>query len=197
MLFRKATWAGLADGSITVALRWWKRPTVRAGGTLRSPAGLLSIDAVDVVDVAELTEADARRSGHSDLAALLHELGTGEPDRRLYRVAFHFLGEDDRVALRADDGLDPATLADLTARLARMDRAAPEPWTAATLRLIGERPALVSTELAAALRMDRAKFKTNVRKLKALGLTESLEVGYRLSPRGTALLDTLGPAALS
>jgi hypothetical protein len=33
-------------------------------------------------------------------------------------------------------------------------------------------------------------FKTNVRKLKALGLTESLEVGYRLSPRGTAWLKT-------
>jgi ribosomal protein S19E (S16A) len=28
-----------------------------------------------------------------------------------------------------------------------------------------------------------------VRKLKELGLTESLEVGYRLSPRGRALLD--------
>jgi hypothetical protein len=32
-------------------------------------------------------------------------------------------------------------------------------------------------------------FKRDVRKLKELGLTESLEVGYRLSPRGAALLD--------
>jgi len=31
-----------------------------------------------------------------------------------------------------------------------------------------------------------------VRKLKELGLTESLEVGYRLSPRGRALLERLG-----
>jgi hypothetical protein len=29
-------------------------------------------------------------------------------------------------------------------------------------------------------------FKRDVRKLKELGLTESLEVGYRLSPRGRA-----------
>ena len=36
--------------------------------------------------------------------------------------------------------------------------------------------------------MDRPAFKLNVRKLKALGLTESLEVGYRLSPRGAAFL---------
>jgi hypothetical protein len=38
---------------------------------------------------------------------------------------------------------------------------------------------------------DKIAFKLNVRKLKALGLTESLEVGYRLSRRGAALLDEL------
>jgi hypothetical protein len=36
--------------------------------------------------------------------------------------------------------------------------------------------------------MERLPFKANVRKLKALGLTESLDIGYRLSPRGEALL---------
>jgi ribosomal protein S19E (S16A) len=39
---------------------------------------------------------------------------------------------------------------------------------------------------------ERHPFKTDVRKLKELGLTESLEVGYRLSPRGQALLERLG-----
>jgi hypothetical protein len=34
-----------------------------------------------------------------------------------------------------------------------------------------------------------AAFKTDVRKLKGLGLTESLEVGYRLPPRGQAWLE--------
>jgi hypothetical protein len=36
---------------------------------------------------------------------------------------------------------------------------------------------------------ERLPFKADVRKLKALGLTESLEVGYRLSPRGRAYLE--------
>ena len=31
-------------------------------------------------------------------------------------------------------------------------------------------------------------FKRDVRKLKELGLTESLEIGYRISPRGETLL---------
>jgi hypothetical protein len=46
-------------------------------------------------------------------------------------------------------------------------------------------------DLAAAGR-ERHPFKTDVRKHKELGLTESLEVGYRLSPRGRALLARLG-----
>jgi hypothetical protein len=47
-------------------------------------------------------------------------------------------------------------------------------------------------DLAAAAGREQPAFKTDVRKLKELGLTESLEVGYRLSPRGRALLERLG-----
>ena len=64
--------------------------------------------------------------------------------------------------------------------------------TVATLRLIGERPEVRAAELAVAAGRERLPFKTDVRKLKELGLTESLEVGYRLSPRGRALLERLG-----
>jgi biotin operon repressor len=49
-----------------------------------------------------------------------------------------------------------------------------------------------AADLAAGLGRERAAFKADVRKLKELGLTESLEVGYRLSPRGRALLGRLG-----
>jgi len=38
---------------------------------------------------------------------------------------------------------------------------------------------------------DVPRFKRRVRQLKELGLTESLEVGYRLSPRGRAVLKDL------
>jgi hypothetical protein len=43
-------------------------------------------------------------------------------------------------------------------------------------------------DLADACGRERLDFKLDVRKLKALGLTESLSVGYRLSPRGAAYL---------
>ena len=48
---------------------------------------------------------------------------------------------------------------------------------------------VVSTALAELLGRERPALKTDVRKLKRLGLTESLEVGYELSPRGRAFLD--------
>ena len=46
-------------------------------------------------------------------------------------------------------------------------------------------------DLAAELGRETQKFKADVRKLKSLGLTISLEVGYELSPRGRVVLDTL------
>ncbi len=56
------------------------------------------------------------------------------------------------------------------------------------LAQIADRPGVVSTELAETLSWERADFKLHVRRLKGLGLTISLEVGYRISPRGAAYL---------
>jgi hypothetical protein len=39
--------------------------------------------------------------------------------------------------------------------------------------------------------MDTPGFKRRVRQLKELGLTESLETGYRLSPHGERVLSHL------
>jgi hypothetical protein len=44
---------------------------------------------------------------------------------------------------------------------------------------------------------DTPSFKQNVRKLKERGLTESLDIGYRLSARGAAVLDHEGHARLA
>jgi hypothetical protein len=143
---------------------------------------------VEIVGEDHVNDADARRAGYADLAELRKELGPPAADRALYRVEFHLAGPDPRDELRADDVLSPDDVAELRKRLDRLDRAAAKPWTDATLRAIGEQPAVVSTTLAEQLGIERPAFKLNVRKLKALGLTESLEVGYRLSPRGAAFL---------
>ena len=99
MLFPQRFWSGLADGSVDLAFRRWRRLGVKAGGTQLTPAGLLAIDAVDVVEVGDISEDDARRAGHRDRAELLEELER-HPDGTLYRIAFHHAGADPRVALR-------------------------------------------------------------------------------------------------
>lgn len=72
-----------------------------------------------------------------------------------------------------------------------MDERAAAPWTRQALELIGNRPGTRAAELAPTFGWDTASFKGQVRKLKALGLTLSLETGYRLSPRGMQLLDEI------
>jgi hypothetical protein len=195
MLFEQRLWAGLADGTVTVTFRRWPRPLARAGARHRTPAGVLAVDAVTEVDPAAITETDARAAGFASLAELRRRLDR-HGDGPVYRVDFHHAGSDPREALRQTDDLPAEDLAGLRARLDRLDRTGRDgPWTAATLRLIGDRPGVRAADLAAAAGRERHPFKTDVRKLKELGLTESLEVGYRLSPRGRALLARLGPPA--
>ncbi|MTV26239.1 hypothetical protein FTX61_12580 [Nitriliruptoraceae bacterium ZYF776] len=182
----------IVAGEVTCAFRRWKRPTVRSGGTLRYPRGVLAIDEVARIDLDAVTDADARTAGAADRAEVLAELDRheGEP----YRIRFHHLGDDPRAALREHDDLDDAEVADLDTRLARMDaRSRRGPWTRATLELLASRPGVVARELAATQEVDRDVFKRDVRKLKELGLTRSLDVGYELSPRGRAYLDRTAP----
>jgi hypothetical protein len=192
MLFKQRFWAGLADGSVVIAFRRWRRPTVKSGGTLQSPAGLLAIDDVRTIAVEEIDEAAARRAGFDSRAALLADLSMGR-EGELYRIDFHYAGADPRAALRQQASLSSDELETLRARLARLDRASRHgPWTAATLRLIdAQPPGTRASDLAARVGRETQAFKLDVRKLKALGLTESLGTGYRLSPRGKVVLQGL------
>lgn len=191
MLFRSSEIEAIAAGRLTVAFRRWKRPTVRAGGTLRTAAGVLAIESVEPVEPADIREAEAVAAGHASRDALLRVLDT-RPDGRLYRIAFHLAGPDPRDALRERDDIDDAQLVSIRSRLERMDAAAAEgPWTRRVLELLEAQPAVRAAELAAGMGRERLAFKRDVRKLKNLGLTISLGTGYRLSPRGMAVLDRL------
>ena len=186
MLFKLETLQRIRSGEVTLAFRRWRRPTVKAGGTQRTRMGVIAIDSVEPVDEAAVTEDDARRAGAPDRAALLASV---RDEGTLYRVGLRFAGPDPRVALRKRADLSAAERAEIDARLARFDAASRHgAWTSEVLQLIGERPGTRAPDLAAGRGLETARFKADVRKLKELGLTESLEVGYRLSPRGRAYL---------
>lgn len=129
-----------------------------------------------------------RRAGFDSREALLDELADpGDGD--LYRIELGQLEADPRIALR-EKSLDSQEAQELHARLARLDRASSDgPWTMNTLQAIRDNPGLRAGDLCRQVGQERDRFKLNFRKLKNLGLTISLEVGYRLSPRGTAYLE--------
>lgn len=188
MLFPAPTLQRIQRGEVTVAFRRWQKPTVRAGGTLRTSVGVLAIESVDEIAPASITTRDVRAAGYPDRDALL---GALRPTGRLYRIAFHLAGEDPRLALR-EQPLDAAARAAVVARLAAIDARSPDgPWTGRVLALIARRPGVRAGDLATQVGMERIAFKQRVRKLKELGLTESLEVGYRLSPRGRSALSAI------
>jgi hypothetical protein len=192
VLFKRDALDGLADGTITVAFRRWARPRVRSGGQLRTAVGVLAVDAVDEMDPADITADDARRAGFASLPDLLDDLAT-QRDGRVFRIALHVAGPDPRAELRGRDALTDDELAEVERRLARLDAASRHgAWTLAVLRLIRDRPEVRAGDLAPTQGQEKLAFKRDVRKLKELGLTESLEIGYRLSARGRAVLERLG-----
>jgi hypothetical protein len=186
MILRQKFLDGIASERITLAFRRWRRPTVRAGGTLLTTVGQLEIASVTPVGIDDITDAHARRAGYATRKELLAELER-TPDGRLYRIQFGALRPDPRVALRSQ-ALTSDDAEAIEAKLARLDARAAKPWTRRTLELIAAHSGTRAGTLADRMGQERDDFKVNVRKLKALGLTESLEVGYRLSPRGRSLL---------
>ena len=190
MLIPVAILRAIVDGSVTLAFRRWEQPRVRAGGRQRTSVGVIAFDAVEPVARSRLTATDARLAGFAGLPELLRFVDR-RPTGRIHRISLRLEGPDPRIALRASVP-DETEVATILAKLARLDRASHHgPWTAGVLRAIGERPSIPATELAASFGRKRTPFKLDVRKLKELGLTESLRPGYRLSPRGRAVLAAL------
>lgn len=190
LLFKKPFWPGLQSGAITLTFRRWQKPHVKPRGRYRChPIGVIEVDAIALVTVAAITATDAARAGFAsrdELVAYLAELGPLDPATEVYRVELHHGGDGDRVELALEDELTAADVAALATKLARLDR--DEAWTARTLALIGRHPRVAASKLAAKLGRETAPFKVDVRKLKKLGLTQSFEVGYEISPRGLAYL---------
>jgi hypothetical protein len=190
MLFKQSILNGIAEGRITVAFRRWRRPSVKAGGSLMTSIGMLRINSVDVIDKRQITPKEAKQAGFDSVDDVLKSVGDREG--QLHRIAFRRVGDDPRIALRQNDDLSDDDFSEIQSRLARLDRGNAEPWTVRVLRLIEQFPEQRAVELARRSGFEKEWLKLNVRKLKNLGLTESLDVGYRLSPRGRAFLKSVG-----
>ncbi len=194
LLFQKRFHAGLADGSIRLTFRSWSKPLVKPGGRYRChPLGVLEVDRVELVRVGAITAEDARLAGFEGREALLEYMQAVReaPLRardRVFRVDLHHGGDGDRVPAAMDAALTDEQVAELVRRLDGWDARAAAPWAWRTMRLIGRHPRVAASKLAKRMGRETLPFKQDVRRLKKLGLTQSFEVGYELSPRGAELM---------
>lgn len=192
LLFTKRFHEGLVSGAVTVTFRRWEKPHVKVGGRYRChPIGVLEVDEVVQVKVRDIVDGDAVAAGFGDRAELIAFMATAREEKltaatSVFRVKLHHGGDGDRQAIALDDALTADDVKTIREKLARMDK--DEPWTKKTLALIDAHPRIAASQLAAKVKRETLPFKVDVRKLKKLGLTQSFEVGYEISPRGRAYL---------
>jgi len=186
MLLKYDVLAGIEAGRIGSVYRRWDQARVKAGSKLRTAIGLIEVLSVDAVDPADLTQEDAVAGGLETVPELI--ASAGNRGETLYRIRLRHVGPDPRVNLR-EIIPDEAGLIEIGGRLQRLDSISKHgPWTWETLGLIADNPGVRAEDLAASVGREKMPFKLDVRKLKEMGLTESLLTGYRLSPRGEAVL---------
>ena len=198
LLFQSRFHKGLVSGEVTVTFRLWPKARVKPGTRYRChPIGVLVVDAVDRVRIEEITDRDAEQAGFADRRALLDYL-QGFSDTPLsgsteiFKVTLHYGGESDFARIADEIEVTDETFNQLSALLAHMDSSSRTgPWTQETLSLIEGHPRVAASRLAEMVQRETKPFKADVVKLKKLGLTQSFEVGYDLTPRGRVFLDLL------
>lgn len=188
MLFRGSFLEGLRKGSLSTAFRRWAQPRVKPGTRMRTPIGVVEVLSVEPIMEVEITSTDVAEAGYSAKSELMRDLGSFT-DGELYRIRLKYGGKDPRIQLRQDADLSSEDFEAIKKKLKGYERGGA--WTRKVLKLIANNEAVLAGKLADKMRMEKYAFKRRVRQLKELGLTESLEVGYRLSPRGHSYLNRL------
>lgn len=188
MLFRQPFLKGVQQGKLSLAFRRWHRPRVKVGTKLRTEIGVVEVLRIEPIMEIEITGRDAELAGYANKQELLQALQEF-PSGQLFRIQLRYAGADPRIGLRNRDALSAEEFEQIRQTLQGYERSGP--WTAQVLELISENEAVVARKLAAQMKLETPVFKRRVRQLKELGLTESLDIGYRLSARGQAYLRML------
>jgi hypothetical protein len=93
MLIKLDVLEAIKRGDVTLQFRRWARPSVKAGGTLKTRVGLLRIGRIDEMSPDDVTAADARKAGFSDMADFRRWLDTMKEGPLFHRIEVSYLGE--------------------------------------------------------------------------------------------------------
>ena len=190
MLLKNEILEKIKAGEVSLVFRRWKRPTVKKDGKLKTRMGILDIKSVDLISESKITLKDAKSAGFESKKDLVDQL-SGR-DGEIFRIEVAWGGEDPRVALRKKTRISKKELEEIKELFERWNQSKVfGKWPLKYLQMIHDQPNTHAQILADSLGLQKNRFKGQVRKLKELGLTESLRPGYKLSPRGEKLLELL------
>jgi hypothetical protein len=197
MLFNQKHLTGIKDGNVTLAFRKWKKPSVKQGTIIKTSVGQVEIVTIEVIQIKEITSRDARRAGFQTLDELLILLESIKGGN-IYKIYVAYHSPDPRVALRSQTNLTDGVFETIKVKLERLDKYCKDgDWTRKTLIEIENNPNLRAADLAKLLSKEKDWLKTNIRKLKNLGLTISHDTGYEISPLGKAYLKRMHDIPIS
>ena len=94
MLLKRELLELIKAGKVDLIFRRWNRPTVKAGGTLKTKVGLLAIKSITDMSPDEVTEAEAQRAGFADVAEFRRWLDTMKEGSLFQRIEVGYLGEE-------------------------------------------------------------------------------------------------------
>lgn len=109
MLIKREILEAIRRGEIDLQFRRWSRPSVKAGGTLKTKIGLLRIGRMDPIDPADVTDAEARRAGFTDVADFRRWLDTMKQGPLFHRIEVSFSDQDSLPSI--DSGPSPTDAA--------------------------------------------------------------------------------------
>jgi hypothetical protein len=92
MLIKLEVLEAIKRGDITLQFRRWTRPSVKAGGTLKTKIGLLRIGKITEMSPDEVTLADAKKAGFRDLAEFRRWLDTMKQGPLFHRIEVSYIG---------------------------------------------------------------------------------------------------------
>ncbi|WP_297110204.1 hypothetical protein [uncultured Devosia sp.] len=94
MLLKRDLLEDIKAGKVDLIFRRWNRPTVKAGGTLKTKLGPLSIKAITDMSPDDVTEAEAQRAGFKDVADFRRWLDSMKQGELFQRIEVGYQGED-------------------------------------------------------------------------------------------------------
>ncbi|MFD1251739.1 hypothetical protein DEVEQU_01768 [Devosia equisanguinis] len=93
MLLKRDLLEDIKAGKVDLIFRRWNRPTVRAGGTLKTKVGLLAIKSIRDISPDDVTDADAQRAGFKDVDDFRRWLDTMKDGSLFQRIEVAYAGE--------------------------------------------------------------------------------------------------------